>query len=159
MADKLLFDLKLLTTFASKLRSADYQKSIAQRKSIYPFIHNLTAYILEFTQNEQQMVPLVPPEAQLLARIQAKCPEDWRTLVDAFAESEELIGIEWGQMVIEPNPHKKKNEFTVKHNKMPAKESNLDVMLQSGASTNKRIVSNSLEARQNLLTYDDALQK
>ena len=48
MAHRLLFDLKLIETFAGKINSDEYKQSIATRKCIYPFIHNLTAYILEF---------------------------------------------------------------------------------------------------------------
>lgn len=54
MADRLLFDLKLIETFAGKINSDDYKKSIGIRKSIYPFIHNLTAYILEFEYVQNQ---------------------------------------------------------------------------------------------------------
>lgn len=49
LADKLLFEHKLLSKFAAKLRHEDYNKSIAARISIYPFIHNMTAYLMETT--------------------------------------------------------------------------------------------------------------
>ena len=38
---------------------------------------------------------------------------------------------------------------------MQAKESNLDVMLQSGASTSKKIVTNSIDSRKKMLGFDD----
>ena len=37
----------------------------------------------------------------LLTKIQANFPNEWRSLVDAFAQSEELIGMEWGKMDLE----------------------------------------------------------
>ena len=94
---------------------------------------------------------------QLLSKIKSKNEEDWRILFDAFTQSEELIGMEWGKMELQVNPNKQKNTFSVKHHPQQVKESNLDIMLQSGASTSKKILTNSIDSRKKMLGYDDVL--
>ena len=45
LAHKILFDLKLLEQFAKRIEHPDNKVSRACKKDIYPFIHNLTAYL------------------------------------------------------------------------------------------------------------------
>lgn len=46
------------------------------------------------------MDPKIKEEDLLINKITEKCSEDWVTLVTSFEESEKLIGIEWGNMLI-----------------------------------------------------------
>ena len=49
LGDKILFEQKLIETFASKLNHSDYQASLAVRKNIYPFIHNFTSFLIDLS--------------------------------------------------------------------------------------------------------------
>jgi hypothetical protein len=51
MDRKILFDLNLIDSFGQKLSNADYKESLANRKSIYPFIHNLTSFLQSLVEN------------------------------------------------------------------------------------------------------------
>jgi hypothetical protein len=50
-----LFDLGLLKQFAEKLNHDDNKVRRAVKKDIYPFIHNLTAFILEICNTDNQL--------------------------------------------------------------------------------------------------------
>ena len=50
LANKILFDLKLLEQFAARIEHPDNQVSRACKKDIYPFIHNMTAYLEEIVE-------------------------------------------------------------------------------------------------------------
>ena len=62
--------------------------------------HNMTAYLMEMAQVESEMEPKIEKEDLLMNKITEQCPEDWATLVTSFEESEKLIGIEWGNMIL-----------------------------------------------------------
>jgi hypothetical protein len=47
LLEKILFDLKLIEFFAQRLQSKDYLQSISIRTNIYPFIHNMTAFLID----------------------------------------------------------------------------------------------------------------
>lgn len=53
--NKILFDLKLLEQFANKLNSEENKVSRAVKKDIYPFIHNLTAFILGICDSDVEL--------------------------------------------------------------------------------------------------------
>lgn len=48
MAERMVGDLKLIEFFATKLSHSDYKESLAKRKNIYPFIHNITSFLLNY---------------------------------------------------------------------------------------------------------------
>ncbi len=56
MTDQILFELGLIKIFAEKLQSQDYKKSLATRKSIYPFIHNMTAFLIDLVNSQMDDV-------------------------------------------------------------------------------------------------------
>mmetsp|Transcript_13161 Transcript_13161/g.22295 ORF Transcript_13161/g.22295 Transcript_13161/m.22295 type:complete len:123 (+) Transcript_13161:1357-1725(+) len=49
MNEKILFELKLVDFFARQINQPDYQQSLARRLSVYPFIHNFTSFLIDFT--------------------------------------------------------------------------------------------------------------
>ena len=55
LVNKILFDLKLLEQFANKLNSEENKVSRAVKKDIFPFIHNLTEFILAICNSNQEL--------------------------------------------------------------------------------------------------------
>ena len=95
MTDQILFELGLIRIFAENLQSEDYKKSLANRKSIYPFIHNMTAFLIDLVNSQ---IDDIAQEASLRYQLFQKCEDDWKVLCKALEDCEKLFSIEWGEM-------------------------------------------------------------
>jgi hypothetical protein len=78
MAEHLVGDLKLIEFFATKLSHSDYQESLAKRKNIYPFIHNITSFLMNYE------------KPSLIERLE-KCQPHWTALQKSLEDCEKLF--------------------------------------------------------------------
>ena len=88
LSRNILLDLKLIEIFATKLSHSDYQKPLAVRKNIYPFIHNLTSFLIELGNKNPEMHKFLNQE----------CQPYWTALYKSLEDCEKLFNIEWGEM-------------------------------------------------------------
>lgn len=90
LSGTLLFECGLLKYFSSCLTSKDYKKQLSIRKDIYPFIHNLTAFIMNmFSQGGEKAI-------KITERIEKECAEEWQVLTKALQDCELVFAVQWG---------------------------------------------------------------
>ena len=81
----MLFDLGLLKQFAEKLEHDENKVQRAVKKDIYPFIHNLTAFILEVCHTDHELEEKLSKQAF------------WNTLKDQLLISQRIFDVQWGE--------------------------------------------------------------
>lgn len=153
LSDKLLFDHGLISYFAQLLQKDEYKESFATRKNIFPFIHNLTAFIIDFINQQHSR------GESLRIKLQSKCKNDWNVLIMALEDCEKIFAVEWGQMteLHDPNRPPAERKFTVKEHAQEGVEQNL-MMSTAASTTTKKIVENSIASRKKMAQFDSVLQ-
>ena len=76
LCTKMLFESKLIDTFASKLNHEDYNKGLSVRKNIYPFILNFTSFLLNICEGNPQ----------LKEQLETQTKDQWARMCDALDE-------------------------------------------------------------------------
>lgn len=104
LVNKILFDLKLLEQFANKLNSEENKVSRAVKKDIFPFIHNLTEFILSICNSNLELEKKLSRQAY------------WGTLKDQLIISTRIFDVQWGESTDTPVPiDNTSSDTVVKH--------------------------------------------
>lgn len=145
--NKILFDLKLLEQFANKLNSEENKVSRAVKKDIYPFIHNLTAFILGICDSDLELEKRLSRQTY------------WSTLKDQLIISQRIFDVQWGDATDIPQPiDNTASDIIVKHESENPGEDKFNIMAQKGAaSTTKKIVQKSVTSRKKMAMFDEVI--
>ena len=101
LTDKLLFELNLIQIFSTKLDSEEYKSPLSIRKDIFPFIHNMTLFISQMCEVQEQLKEKVNSEP---------FKPFWENMINKLNESQSPFQVEWGaanDIVVVPNDSSK----------------------------------------------------
>lgn len=155
LAVKVLLDEGLISYSTSQLKAENYRQSIAQRRSIYPYIHNLTSFLDEY---------LEQPEAQELKKeIENRVLEDWNYNKQSYLQTEKVFEIEWGQMddFHEANSKRepRKEDYKVVRHEQGESKGQINLLTDKGAaSSTKTIIKRSIDARLKMAGLDSEIK-
>ena len=140
---KLLVDDQLLVMLAQKLQHNDFLRTQTNRKDIYPFIFDLTRFIQEQLESSPHLAALLKKGDNVQA---------WCDLKEGLEESDAMVVIEWGQMKgISSAPNDTSKDVIRRHDQPQGEEINQ----KAQASTTRKIIQSSLNARQKLAGFDN----
>jgi len=132
---------------------------MANRKSIFPFIHNLTEFLIKYTTGASgDSLP-----GLLQAKLSGDFSELWEFLQRELNESKRNDNVTWGEMegVHKPaDAEPPKNDYIVRRHSQDKGEGTSANLTDTGrASTTKEIVKRSVNAFKGMALLDPEINK